>query len=47
MAAFNTKDNHKKKAGTKKAPSINAIHRPKDMTPEQWQKALRRQAAAK
>lgn len=37
----------KKNNGPKKSYAINATHRPADMTPEQWQKALRRQAATK
>lgn len=35
------------KKGTKRSPSISPIHRPANMTPEQWQRALRRQAAEK
>lgn len=33
--------------GQRKSATINATHRPANMTLEQWQKALRRQAAAK
>ncbi|MDE7419932.1 MAG: DEAD/DEAH box helicase [Muribaculaceae bacterium] len=40
-----TKTNRKN--GQKKSSTINATHRPANMTLEQWQKALRRQAAAK
>lgn len=47
MAALTTKGKSKTKKGAKKAPVINAVHRPENMTPEQWQKALRRQAADK
>lgn len=46
MAATTTKDNKTKK-GAKKPSALNATHRPENMTLEQWQKALRRQAAAK
>ena len=44
--ASKTKDS-KKKNGQKKSATINATHRPANMTLEQWQTALRRQAAAK
>ena len=40
-----TKTNRKN--GQKKSSTINATHRPANLTLEQWQKALRRQAAAK
>lgn len=36
----------KRKTGRKKTVAINAVHRPANMTLEQWQKALRRQAAS-
>lgn len=38
---------NKKHKTTPKAPKINAIHRPANMTPEEWQRALRRQTAEK
>lgn len=46
MASIKTKNNKAKK-GTKKPGALNSIHRPANMTLEQWQKALRRQAATK
>ncbi len=46
MAACKTKTNKTKK-GIKKSNPLNATHRPENMTPEQWQRALRRQVAAK
>lgn len=46
MAAYKLK-NDKAKKGTKKANALNVTHRPENMTLEQWQKALRRQVAAK
>ncbi len=46
MASTKTKNN-KAKNGIKKSNALNAIHRPENMTLEQWQKALRRQAATK
>lgn len=46
MAMTNSK-NSKTKRGAGKSNALNAVHRPKNMTPEQWQKALRRQAASK
>lgn len=41
------KTDSKKKSGSRKSGTISAMHCPKDMTPEQWQRALRRQVAEK
>ena len=45
--AATKKNNYKTKNGIQKSSALNAAIRPANMTLEQWQKALRRQAATK